>query len=109
MVMTTVSLTKKKYWEWNHPVLRILQHLAFWVLSFFIFLYLFKTGIKPEKVDYVYTILFQLTLIPAVYLNIELLLPKLGNRRRILFYLFSLAVIIIFFSWTNNNFFDKWS
>jgi len=100
---------KKKYWEWNHPVLRILQHLAFWVLSFFIFLYLFKTGIKPEKVDYVYTILFQLTLIPAVYLNIELLLPKLGNRKRILFYLFSLIAIIIFFSWINYNFFDKWS
>ena len=100
---------KKKYWEWNHPVLRILQHLAFWVLSFFIFLYLFKTGIKPEKVDYVYTILFQLTLIPAVYLNIELLLPKLGNRRRILFYLFSLAVVVIFFAWINYNFFDNWS
>jgi len=99
----------KKYWEWNHPVLRILQHLAFWVLSFFIFLYLFKTGIKPEKVDYVYTILFQLTLIPAVYLNIELLLPKLGNRKRILFYLFSLVALVIFFAWINYNFFDNWS
>ena len=100
---------KKKYWEWNHPVLRILQHLAFWVLSFFVFLYIFKTGVKPEKVDYVYTLLFQLTLIPAVYINIELLLPKLGNRKRILFYLLSLAVIIIFFSWINYNFFDEWS
>ena len=100
---------KKKYWELNHPVLRILQHLAFWVLSFFVFLYLFKTGAKPEKIDYVYTMLFQLTLLPAVYLNIELLLPRLGNRKRILFYLFSLAVIIIFFAWINYNFFDKWS
>ena len=100
---------KKKYWELNHPILRIIQHLGFWVLSFFVFLYLFKTGAKPEKIDYVYTILFQLTLLPAVYLNIELLLPKLGNRKRILFYLFSLAVIIIFFAWINYNFFDNWS
>ena len=100
---------KKKYWELNHPVLRILQHLTFWVLSFFIFLYFFKTGLKPEKVDYVYTLLFQLSLIPAVYINIELLLPKLGNRKQILFYLFSLAVIIIFFAWINYNFFDNWS
>jgi len=100
---------KKKYWELNHPILRIIQHLAFWVLSFFVFLYLFKTGPKPEKIDYVYTILFQLTLLPAVYLNIELLLPTLGNRRRILFYLFSLAVVVIFFTWINYNFFDKWS
>jgi hypothetical protein len=100
---------RKKYWELNHPILRIIQHLGFWVLSFFVFLYLFKTGAKPEKIDYVYTILFQLTLIPAVYLNIELFLPKLGNRKRILFYLFSLAVIIIFFTWINYNFFEKWS
>lgn len=100
---------KKKYWELNHPILRIIQHLGFWVLSFFIFLYIFKTGIKPEKIDHVYTLLFQLSLIPAVYLNIELLLPKLGNRKRILFYLFSLAVVIILFSWINYNFFDKWS
>ena len=100
---------KKKYWELNHPVLRIIQHLAFWVLSFFVFLYLFKTGAKPEKIDYVYTILFQLTLLPAVYINIELLLPTLGNRKRILFYLLSLITIIILFAWINYNFFDNWS
>ena len=100
---------KKKYSELNHPVLRIIQHLAFWVLSFFVFLYLFKTGAKPEKVDYLYTMLFQLTLLPAIYLNIELLLPKLGNRKRILFYLLSLITIIIFFAWINYNFFDNWS
>ena len=100
---------KKKYWELNHPVLRVIQHLAFWVLSFFVFLYLFKTGAKPEKIDYVYTILFQLTLVPAVYINIELLLPKLGNRKRILFYLLSLIVLIILFAWINYNFFDDWS
>ncbi|HEY5773112.1 MAG TPA: histidine kinase, partial [Chitinophagaceae bacterium] len=100
---------KKKYWELNHPILRIIQHLAFWVLSFFVFLYLFKTGAKPEKIDFVYTILFQLTLIPAVYLNIELLLPKLGHRKRILFYIISLLATIIFFSWINYNFFDRWS
>ena len=100
---------KKKYWELNHPILRIIQHLAFWVLSFFVFLYLFKTGAKPEKIDYVYTILFQLTLLPAVYINIELLLPTLGNRKRILFYLFSLVALVIFFAWINYNFFDNWS
>jgi hypothetical protein len=100
---------KKKYWELNHPFLRIIQHLAFWVLSFFVFLYIFKTGAKPEKVDYVYTILFQLSLLPAVYINIEFLLPKLGNRKRILFYLFSLVAAIILFAWINFDFFDNWS
>ena len=100
---------KKKYWELNHPVLRILQHLFFWVLSFFVFLHLFKTGAKPEKVDYVYTILFQLSLLPAVYINLELLLPKMANRKRNLLYIILLASVIICFGWINYNFFDKWS
>ena len=100
---------KRKYWELNHPFFRILQHLAFWVLSFILFLHLFRTGNKPEKVDYIYTALFQLTLLPAVYLNLELLLPKLGNRKRILFYLVSLAIVVALFSWINFNFFAEWS
>jgi len=100
---------KRKYWELNHPLLRILQHLAFWVLSFFVFLNLFKTGAKPERVDYVYTLLFQLSLLPAVYLNLKLLLPKLGNRKTILLYIISLAAVIILFSWINYSFFDEWS
>lgn len=100
---------KKKYWEINQPILRIIQHLAFWVLSFFVFLNLFKTGAKPEKVDYVYTLLFQLSLLPAVYLNLKLLLPKLGNRKTILFYIISLAAVTILFSWINYSFFDNWS
>ena len=100
---------KKKYWELNHPILRIIQHLAFWVLSFLVFLNLFKTGAKPEKIDHVYTLLFQLSLLPAVYLNLKLLLPKLGNRKTILFYLISFAAIILLFSWINYSFFDNWS
>ena len=100
---------KKKYWELNHPLLRILQHLAFWALSFLVFLNLFKTGSKPEKVDYVYTFLFQLSLLPAVYLNLKLLLPKLGNRKTILLFIISLAAVIILFSWINYSFFNEWS
>lgn len=100
---------KKKYWEINHPLLRVLQHLAFWVLSFILFLQLFKTGSKPEKVDYVYTALFQLSLMPAVYINLKLLLPKWGQRKRILFYIISLGLIIVLFSWINYRFFAEWS
>ena len=100
---------ERKYWELNHPLLRILQHLAFWVLSFILFLQLFKTGNKPEKVDFVYTALFQLSLLPAVYINLELLLPKWGKRKRILVYLVTLAIIVALFSWINYNFFAQWS
>ena len=98
---------KRKYWELNHPVLRILQHLVFWVLSFFVFLQLFKTGNKPEKIDYIYTGLFQISLLPPVYINLEWLLPRFGKR--ILIYSFLLVVLISFFAWLNYSFFDNWS
>ena len=100
---------KKKYWELNHPLLRILQHMAFWVLSFILFLQLFKTGTQPEKVDYIYTALFQLSLMPAVYLNLKWLLPKFGKRKTILLYTILLATVVILFSWVNFKFFSAWS
>jgi two-component system, LytTR family, sensor kinase len=100
---------KGKYWKLNHPAFRILQHLAFWVLSFFVFLHLFKSGSSPEKVDYIYTALFQLSLLPVVYINLELLLPWLGNTKRILIYLPVISGFIVFFAWLNYGFFDKWS
>ena len=101
---------KKKYWGLNHPIPRILQHLVFWALSFFLFLNFFKTpGAKPEKIDYIYTVLFQLSLVPAVYLNLELLLPKFGNRKRAFLYIVLLATIVVLFAWLNYNFFAQWS
>lgn len=99
----------KRYWELNHPLLRFLQHLVFWVLSFFLFLQLFKTGTKPEKVDYFYTALFQLSLLPAVYINLKWLLPKFGKRKYIVIYLLLLVAVILFFSWINYKFFASWS
>ena len=100
---------KKEYSKINHPVLRILQHLAFWVLSFFVFLQLTKTGANAEKVDYIYTALFQASLMPVVYINLKLLFPLLGNRRRRLLYIPAVVLLIGLFSWINYSFFDQWS
>lgn len=100
---------KKRYWELNHPVLRILQHLAFWVLSFFVFLHLTKTGAKAEKVDYIYTALFQLSIIPAVYINLEFLLVRLGKSHIRLIYILAVIILITLFAWINYSFFDQWS
>lgn len=46
---------------------------------------------------------------PAVYINVELLLPKWGKRKRIFLYILSLALIIFLFSWINYRFFAEWS
>lgn len=93
----------------NHPLIRILQHLVFWVLSFFVFLYLFKTGGHAERVDYIYTALFHLTLMPAVYLNLKWLLPSLAKKNTWWLYAVLLIALIIIFSWINYRFFQSWS
>jgi sensor histidine kinase YesM len=93
----------------NHPVSRILQHLVFWVVSFYVFLQIFKTGVKAEKIDYVYAVLFHLTLLPAVYLHLEWLLPKLANKKRWGIYVFIVVGLVTLSGWVNHEFFADWS
>jgi sensor histidine kinase YesM len=100
---------KQPFTSINHPFLRLLQHLVFWVLSFFVFLYVFKTGMRAEKIDYVYTLLFHLTLLPAVYLNLKWLLPRYAKRNTWLLYAALLVLLILAFSWVNYQFFQSWS
>ncbi|HEX6179688.1 MAG TPA: histidine kinase [Chitinophagaceae bacterium] len=93
----------------ERPFIRIGQHLVFWVLSFVIFLYLFKSGIRVEKIDYIYTLLFHATLIPAVYINLEWLLPSAARRSAWLSYTAMVAALIAAFTWINYQFFQSWS
>lgn len=98
----------KRHW-FQRPLPRLAQHLAFWVLSYYVFLQLFKTGARPEKIDYIYTALFHATLLPAVYLNLLWLFPKLANLRRWPLYLLAVLVLIAAFTWLTNIFFEDWS
>lgn len=74
-----------------------------------IFVQLFKSGTKPEKIDFIYAALFHATIIPAVYLNLWLLLPRLANSRRWWLYIPLVAILILLFSWLNYSFFQDWS
>src|SRR5262245_35959019 len=93
----------------NNPWLRVLQHLFFWVMSFYVFLYLFKLGSTPEKIDYIYTALFHLSILPAVYIHLMLLFPLLKKRSNWRWYPFLVILLIAAFSWINFSFFVKWS
>ena len=93
----------------NNPLLRILQHILFWILSFFVFLYLFKVGNKPEKIDYVYTALFHVFILPPVYINLGFLLPGLRKKNYWMIFIPAILVLIIFFSWLATEFFSTWS
>ena len=88
---------------------RIVQHLVFWVLCYFIFVQVFKTGASAEKIDYIYAALFHVFLLSAVYLNLFLVLPKYATSRRWVLFTLSVGFIICLFSWLNFSFFQSWS
>lgn len=98
----------QKQW-FQRPLPRLAQHLAFWVLSFFVFLHLFKTGARPEKIDYIYTALFHISLLPAVYIHLWILLPRFATARRWPIYGVSVMALIAIFTWLNEIFFQDWS
>jgi hypothetical protein len=88
---------------------RIIQHVLFWITITVIFLYTFKNGKEPERSDYVYTALFQLTLMPVVYLNLYLFFPRLLKPRKWAAYLCATALAVLAGSWVNFMFFQDWS
>ncbi len=99
----------KKYWNLNSTFFRIILHLAFWALSFFVFLYFFKTANKAATIDYVYTAIFQLTLLPAVYINLKILMRWLARPPVWGAYILAVLILIILFAWVNFSFFNSWS
>ena len=95
--------------HFNSPWLRLLQHLLFWLLSFFAFLYLFKIGSKPERIDYIYTAIFHITFLPPVYINLLVLIPFLKKGNHWGTYFIFILLLIAAFSWINFSFFSEWS
>jgi sensor histidine kinase YesM len=73
---------------------RILQHLLFWAVSFFVLLNFFNTSNKIEKIDIIYTAIFHVSLVIGVYLNLLILIPWFLKKNRYLLYLFLLIVVI---------------
>jgi sensor histidine kinase YesM len=86
----------------NRPV----QHLAFWVLSFYVLLRIFSTDSEIRNIDYIYDGLFHATLLPAVYLNLLVLIPRLLDKGRYLTFLVAAAISVLVFSQLNIWFFE---
>jgi sensor histidine kinase YesM len=100
-------LTRKSFI--NDPVFRVLQHILFWIFSFYVFLYIFKIGDKPGKIDYVYTALVHIYILPPVYINLGLLIPWLRRSNSWKWYLLIIASLILLFSFLHFKFFSEWS
>lgn len=93
----------------NKRWVRIAQHIAFWLVSYFVMLHLFKYSPIPEKVDYIYTALFHMLVIPAVYLHLVLLLPRLNKKKGWVSYIPFFLLLLALFTFLNYKFFQDWS
>lgn len=91
------------------PVPRFLQHLIFWIVSYLVFVQIFKSNVQAEKVDYIYAALFHLTLFPAVYINLAWLVPFFANQGRWIFYTVLSLTLLAGCSELNERFFSDWS
>jgi len=86
---------------------RILQHLLFWAISFVVLLYFFNTSNKIEKIDIIYTVIFHVSLVTGVYLNLLVLIPLFLKKDRYLFYGLLLLAVIASTAGFNLLTFDK--
>jgi uncharacterized membrane protein YobD (UPF0266 family) len=80
-----------KFIAQNNRFVRMMQHLAFWVLAFFVLIEIFAYEDHYTKVDYLYTGIFMFTLLIPVYLNLWIMVPRLLSRRKGLWYMLFVA------------------
>ena len=74
--------------------IRILQHLVFWSIAVYFLLRNFKTSSELAPTDYIYTGVFSVFLIVAVYINLLILVPQFFHESRYGFYILFLVTLL---------------
>ncbi len=62
------------------------QHVAFWSISFALLIHLFAYNQNVEKIDWIYTGLFHLSLFFVVYVNLGILIPHFLQKKKLAWY-----------------------
>ena len=75
-------------------LLRIIQHLAFWGLAYYILVHVFASSSEIQPTDQIYTAIFLFTISIGVYFNLYILIPLFLNKGKYLLYGVSLALCI---------------
>ncbi|MGZ2371910.1 sensor histidine kinase [Ancylomarina sp. YFZ004] len=88
---------------------RILQHLLFWACSFYTLIHFFAFEEQLSDIDYVYTLLFHISLVFGVYINIEVLIRFLLKKEKYTLYLISSLGIWLIIAYTNEFTFNHLS
>lgn len=81
--------------------LRIFQHILFWVFSFRVLLEVFAGSSDRTSIDSIYTVIFMVTLIFPVYINLYFCIPFLLSKRKYSLFTLSLAILILGFALLN--------
>ncbi len=79
----------------------------FWTISYFILLGIFASSSEWQKIDYIYTAIFLVTLMIPVAVNEFILLPRLLFQRSYFLWLAAVDVLIWISIWFNELLFGK--
>jgi sensor histidine kinase YesM len=86
------------------------QHIGFWILSFYILLNIFRLTNEIQKIDLIYTALFFVNILAVVYVNLKILIPQFLARKKYILYFVLGVVNLLLFSdlniWLFNYFVD---
>ena len=76
------------------PWVSLFQFLLFWSASVVLIARVFRIGNEWDTIDWLFSLLFHLSLIPAVAVNGHLLIPRLLQQRRFALYFFGFSSTI---------------
>ncbi len=71
-----------------------LQHPVFWVLSIYVIGDYFAISNSLQFIDYFYAILFHISLLFLVYINLQVLIPRLLQKGKYIFYALFLVILL---------------
>jgi sensor histidine kinase YesM len=85
---------------------RVVKHALFWLFSFVVIVNLISNN-EVKQIDFIYTVIFHLTLVASVYLNLLLLFPFFIHKQRFFSYILFAAFLCLAFSFLNSLIFNK--
>lgn len=78
----------------NQRVRRLIEYALFWSLSLIVLAQYFSFGDSIERIDWIYTLLFHISIGFGVSLNSLVLIPRLLATGRVLLYVIAVPVLI---------------
>jgi sensor histidine kinase YesM len=85
---------------------RLIHHLAFWGLSYYILVHVFASSSEIQPADHIYTAVFLLTIAIGVYVNLYILIPLILNKGKYFLYGLLLVLCIVGSTWLNQLTFE---